>query len=140
MSKEAKWIIVILYFTWLLHEFYLWVPKSDVLYSLYPFSDQKVTKQYYVFGACGYAISLILVAIIRKLLPEGRKIMTLFVVFQFLELIEYFITYNREFFSTQILTSPVEISVGINITNIKIVVLFIIIAKEFLWTNGRPSS
>jgi hypothetical protein len=137
MSNRAKWIVIILYLTWLLHESYLLVPKSDEVYQPYPYSEQWVSKQYYVFGACGYAISLILVAIIRELLPEARKIMTLFVAFQFLELIEYFLTYNREFFSTQILTSPVELSLGINITNIKVGVMFVVLSKEFLWTSGR---
>lgn len=136
MSRRAIWIVGILYLTWLLHESYLLVPKSDVLYQPFPFSEQLVSKQYYVFGACGYAISLILVSIIRELLPEARKIMTLFVTFQFLELIEYFLTYNREFFSTQILTSPVEFSIGINITTMKIAVMTVVLFRE-LWTSGK---
>lgn len=137
MSRRAKWIVVILWLTWLMHEVYIFVPKSDEVYQPYPFSDQWVSKQYFVFGACNYAIALILVAIIRfLLLPEARKIMTLFVWFQFLELIEYFLTYNREFFKTEFMTEPIELTVGLNITSIKIVTMFLLIGKE-LWTSGK---
>lgn len=62
--------------------------------------------------------------------------MTLFVWFQFLELIEYFLTYNREFFKTEFITDPVELTVGLNITSIKIVTIFLLIGKE-LWTSGK---
>lgn len=137
MSARAKWVVVILYLTWWLHEAYLLVPKSEVLYQPFPFSEQQVSRQYYVFGACNYAIALILVAIIRfLLLPEARKIMTVFVWFQFLELIEYFLTYNREFFKTEFMTEPIELTVGLNITSIKIVTMFLLIGEE-LWKHGR---
>jgi hypothetical protein len=136
MSKGA-WILIWLYLTWILHESYLLVPHSEIEYQPFPFSEQWLTKQSYVFLACKYAIALILVAIIHSLMVEYRHITIWFVWFQFLELGEYFLTYNRELFSQQIIASPIEFSVGINITNIKIAVMFIIIAKELIWNRGK---
>jgi hypothetical protein len=119
------------------------VPKGEIIVQPYLFSQQKVSREYYVFGASKYAISLILVGLIHhmfKLLgtdhrafEKGRKIMVLFVWFQFFELIEYFLTYNEALFFIQ---NPIY-PVGINITNIKIVVMFIILAKEIAWKPGK---
>ena len=73
-------------------------------------------------------------AIIYAMYPEARDVMIWFVAFQFLELIEYILTYNKAIYRLSIL----GLNIGINITNIKAVVMFILVTKKVLtWNHGR---
>jgi hypothetical protein len=57
-----------------------------------------------------------------------------FLIFQVFELIEYFLTYNKPLYFVPV---PGE-DIGINITNIKIVVMFVLIIKKyFTWNPGK---
>ena len=89
--------------------------------------------QYFVFGASEYAIWLILMAVIYHLFTAAREFMIWFVIFQALELLEYFISYNEPW---GFIPLPGK-DLGINITNIKMVVMFVVVTKHILWNPGK---
>jgi hypothetical protein len=134
--ENSKWILVILFATYLLHEAFTLFPQSEVEYRLFPFNqEQLITVRFWVYLACKYAVLTILMAIIYQLSDSHKDILKMFVVFQFLELIEYFLTYNKSLFHIPVLT----LKVGINITNIKVVTMFVLVSTKIIttWKPGK---
>lgn len=132
---NSKWLLVVLFATYLLHELWTLWPKSETEYAAFPLKpDILITRQTYIHMLCKYAIWVIMMAIIYAMYPEARDVMIWFVAFQFLELIEYILTYNKAIYRLSIL----GLNIGINITNIKAVVMFILVTKKVLtWNHGR---
>jgi hypothetical protein len=125
---DKRWLLVALYLTYLLHEAWTLLPNSFVLYKPFPFSEQEISMQSYIFGACQYGIWIICMVIIWELFEGYQDIMVWFVGFQVLEFFEYFLTYNEPLF---FIPNPI-IKVGINITTIKIVTMFLLVLKKLL--------
>lgn len=128
------WLLVALLTTYLIHEAWTLWPESTDLISPYLFSDQQVTRQYFVFGASEYFIWVVWALVVHALFTEARDVTKWFVIFQTLEFFEYFLTYNEPLYFIPI---PGE-DIGINITNIKIVVMFALVVKKFFtWNRGK---
>jgi hypothetical protein len=140
-SREDKlrWsLLVMLLTTYLIHEAYSLFPDPvdpDLVFRPFILNpDQEVSLQYFVFAACEYLIWVIVFAVIHMLFVEARDVTIWFIVFQSLEVIEYFLTYNEAMIHIPL---PGE-DLGINITNIKIVVMFILVTKKyFTWNLGK---
>lgn len=142
------WILGVLYAIYLIHEVYIWFPSADSLPSAtteqlinagwiapFPFSSQLVSVQYYIFMSCKYLIWVLFMLIIYALLPEERQVMKMFLAFQVLEFFEYHLTYNEPLSQLYILNYPV----GINITTIKVVVMFVPVSTKIIasWNPGK---
>lgn len=121
--------------TYLIHEAYSLFPEDDSVYTPFIFNPtQEVSFQYFVFGACEYLIWVVVFAVIHVLFVEARDVTLWFLIFQSLEVVEYFLTYNEAMIHLPV---PGE-DIGINITNIKIVVMFILVTKKyFTWNPGK---
>lgn len=130
-----RWLLVILFATYLIHEAWTLFPDSSAVFKMFPFSDQVISKQYYVFLVSQYVIWIIVFGVIYVLIEEGlRDVVKWFLVFQCLELIEFFLTYNEPLLRVKIINIPV----GINITNIKVVVMFVLVtSKVITWNPGK---
>lgn len=130
----SKWLLFVVFSTYLIHEAWT-LPFFNSTAVIQPFvlSNQEVTMQYFVFGASEYAIWLILMAVIYHLFTAAREVMIWFVIFQALELLEYFISYNEPW---GFIPLPGK-DLGINITNIKMVVMFVVVTKHILWNPGK---
>lgn len=132
---DKRWLIVVIFVTYLIHEVWVLIPASDAVFKFFPFSDQAVSAQYYVFMSCKYLILVLFMVVIYQLYEEERQIMRWFVAFQVLEFFEYHLTYNEPVFHINILNFPV----GINITNIKVVVMFVLVSSKIIreWNLGK---
>jgi hypothetical protein len=107
---------------------------TDRMVQPFLFVDQVVSQQYFIFGASEYLIWVIWAAVVHVLFVEARDVTKWFLIFQSLVVVEYFLTYNEP-----LLFIPIPGDrIGINITNIKIVVMFILVFKKcFLWNRGK---
>jgi hypothetical protein len=128
------WLLVALYTTYLIHEAWTLPIFTDRMVQPFLFVDQVVSQQYFIFGASEYLIWVIWAAVVHVLFVEARDVTKWFLIFQSLEVVEYFLTYNEP-----LLFIPIPGDrIGINITNIKIVVMFILVFKKcFLWNRGK---
>jgi hypothetical protein len=128
------WLLVALITTYLIHELWTLFPEGTELISPFPFSDQQVTRQYFVFGASEYIIWVVWASVVHILFVEARDVTRWFVIFQSLEVVEYFLTYNEPLYFMPV---PGE-DIGINITNIKIVTMFVLVVNKFFtWNLGK---
>lgn len=135
-SRLRIWLIVGLYTTYLIHEAWtLKIFSPDKMITPYLFlPTQTVSEAYFVFGACEYLIWVVWAAVVHILFVEARDITKWFLIFQSLEVVEYFLTYNEPLYFIPV---PGE-DIGINITNIKLVVMFVLVVKKiFTWNRGR---
>jgi hypothetical protein len=137
MASKWKWLLLlVLYTTYPIHE--VWTLKMfsvDKMVTPYIFlPNQQVSEAYFVFGACEYLIWVVWAAVVHVLFVEARSVTIWFLIFQSLEVVEYFLTYNEPLYFIPV---PGE-DMGINITNIKIVVMFPLVVKKFFtWNRGR---
>jgi hypothetical protein len=137
MASKWKWLLLlVLYTTYPIHE--VWTLKMfsvDKMVTPYIFlPNQQVSEAYFVFGACEYLIWVVWAAVVHVLFVEARSVTIWFLIFQSLEVVEYFLTYNEPLYFIPV---PGE-DIGINITNIKIVVMFPLVVKKFFtWNRGR---
>lgn len=129
---DRRVLIVLVFLTYLIHEAWTLLPYGGELLTPFPFSAQQITFQSYIFGACNYAIWLILMIVIYQLFVGYEDVMKWFVIFQVIEFFEYFLTYNEPVFRIE---NPI-IPVGINITTIKIVAMFFLVLRK-IWNPGR---
>lgn len=129
---DKRVILVLIFLTYLLHEAWTLLPDSTRLYTPFPYSDQEISLASYIYMASGYAIWLILMVVIYQLFEGYEDVMKWFVIFQIIEFCEYFLTYNEPVFFLPTPISPV----GINITSIKIVAMFLLVLKK-LWNLGK---
>jgi hypothetical protein len=137
MASKWKWLLLLaLYTTYPIHE--VWTLKMfsvDKMVTPYIFlPNQQVSEAYFVFGACEYLIWVVWAAVVHVLFVEARSVTIWFLIFQSLEVVEYFLTYNEPLYFIPV---PGE-DIGINITNIKIVVMFPLVVKKFFtWNRGK---
>lgn len=128
------WLLAAMYLTYLIHEVWTLFPGQQGMLQPFPFSDQEVSLQYYIFGASEYLIWVIWAAVVHALFTDAREVTKWFLIFQIAEFFEYFLTYNEALF---FVPNPI-IKVGINITTIKIVTMFLLVTKKaFQWKLGK---
>lgn len=87
-------LLIILFSIYFIKEAWTLLPYDNTEYKLYWLSDMAVTKEYYWGTACTYLVWCVLIYIIHQLWESCRDIVKWFLIFQILEFIEYFITYN----------------------------------------------
>jgi hypothetical protein len=126
------WLTLVLFATYLIREVWQFFPASEAEYYMFPFSEQAISKQYYVYLVCQYFNWVLVFLVIYLLFDEARDLMIWFLAFQVLELIEFFLTYNEARFHIRLLNYPV----GINITNIRAITMSILVPlKLYRWTR-----
>lgn len=70
-----------------------------------------------------------------QLLPEYRQVMLMFLYFQFLELIEYFLTYNEAWFYIFVGESRLPV----NLTFVKCAVMSVVVIQK-LFHDGHTNN
>lgn len=122
-----------------MHEAYILFPDGDRM--IKPFllnPEQEVSFHYFVFAAGEYLIWVMVFVVIHELFEQARDITSWFVIFQSLEVVEYFLTYNEAIIHIPVPREIFGEYIGINITNIKTVVMFALIVKKyFTWNSGK---
>lgn len=75
----------------------LWklVPYSEQTFKMFPYSDTLITKQTYFWFWCFYGIQIIIVSSWWYKFEDYRTIFTAWFIFQVLEFIEFYFTYNE---------------------------------------------
>lgn len=110
----------------------LWkvAPYSKVTYPMFlPYSDTLITKPtyYWFFGI--YTIQLIYIRVWYVLLPQYRLIFNTWFIFQMLEVLEFYLTFNEPhiFF----------LGLGITVVKLKYVGILISTIIQFRWKTSQ---
>lgn len=107
--------------TLVIKELWKLFPYSEVTFKMFPYSEQMITKQTYFWFFCFYAIQLIVVSSWYYKFESYRKIFGVWFIFQALEVIEYYFTYNEPHIWICFGDHKEEHQIGINIIKFKYV-------------------
>jgi len=128
--KKDTFTVLLLVSTLFLDKLWKLWPDSTVVFKKFPYSDTLITNQTYVWMIFLNVILLIYIHSWYYKFDEYRVIFGAWFCLQFLQLIEFFLTYNEAL-------AHIEVSgflIGINVMNIKYAVIFSLTLHK-LWSN-----
>lgn len=123
---REKFTVVLIVSSLFLKELWTLFPDSLVTYKMFPYSDTMITKQTYIWFLCYYGIWLIIVHSWYYKFPDYRTLFGVWFLFQAVEVIEFYFTYNEALYYLHYK----QHEIGVNVTNIKYVVLIILTGFE----------
>lgn len=125
--KDGRLLMLLIFSTFLLRELWTLSQKSDEFITPFPFSNQPIKYQTYVWMMCGYGVQMILYFVFMQM--SGRRTHLFFSVLFILatiETFEFILNYNEYWFKIS--------GIGVNITTIRYVILSsIILFKILTW-------
>jgi hypothetical protein len=95
---------------------------------MFRYSDQLIAKQTYFWFFCFYAIQLIVVSSWYYKFEEYRVIFGAWFVFQLLEVVEYYLTYNEAHWWIRV----GDERIGLNVIKFKYVTVTALTIKHFI--------
>jgi hypothetical protein len=122
-------LIALILSTLFIKELWTLFPADPTEINPFPFSDQPITKQTYIWFICYYAIQLIVVHTWYMKFPEWRLVFGVWFIFQAMEFVEYFLTYNE----SKIWFLIDRHQININVINAKYITIFTLTLRKFLW-------
>ncbi len=109
-------------------------PDSEELLKMFPYSDQLITRQTYYWFFCFYGNQLIIVHSWYEKFDKYSIIFSTWFVFQILEVVEYYYTYNEPQFFIRVFWS--EELFGLTVVKLK----YIAVVTSFffnIWKTSR---
>lgn len=113
--------------TLFINELWTLEPYSTETYKMFPFTDTLISKRAYYALACHYAVQVVTLMVLYAKFDSYRFLFGTWAVLNALEFVEYFFTYNKSIFFLY--------DFGVNMTNIKFLVL-IILSIQQLWKTS----
>lgn len=107
-------------------EAWMLLPESPALYRPFPYCDIEIGAQTYFGFVCHYAFILIIAVAFWYLVEGYRDVVSIWVVLQAVEFVDYFLTYNTAWFTF--------LGIGVGITYLKITTLSLVISYK-LWNQ-----
>lgn len=105
-------------------------PSNEFISDPFPFYKMEISIQSYAYFAFTY-ISMALIAwAFLLLMPAYETILTAWFFLQIIEIFDYFLNYNADWFSVDIDPTDQELLVSISITTVK----FTILSALIIWT------
>lgn len=129
-AKDAMFVGLIIS-TLFIKELWKFYPYSETVYKMFPYSEQMITKQTYFWFFSFYAIQLIVVASWYYKFEDYRFIFGAWFIFQILEFIEYYFTYNEAHLWFYIGQPIEENKIGLNVIKFKYFTIVILTLRHF---------
>lgn len=117
--------------TLFIKELWTFYPYSEQTYKMFPYSPTLITKQTYFWFFCFYAIQLIVVSSWYYKFEECRVIFGVWFIFQFLEVIEYYLTYNEPHLWIWVDLNR-EHKIGLNVIKFKYLSVGVLTIRHYL--------
>ena len=141
--KARFWVPLFLFLSLVIHE--LWTVinllqlRKLVIIQPFPFSSEQITRERYIFDACGYLIFAILTGVIDYWATWGKFYFRVLFIFAVAEFFEYFLIYNEPWFMIEVRDF---MPIAFHITNIRFVVMFVLLLKLYYqqWNLGNSYS
>jgi hypothetical protein len=111
-------------------EAWLLIPESAALFDPFPFYDIQISQRTYFYFAFYYGSNLIFICAFLQLSPYFKEFFHIWFGLQFIELIDYFLTYNQTWYLVG--------QIHIGITLIKLVTLTITILFGWIYSLHKP--
>jgi hypothetical protein len=130
-------MVLLIVSTLFLKELWTLFPYDTETYKLFPYSETMMTKQTYIWFLCYYGIWLIILHSWYYKFVDYRIIFGVWFLFQIAEFVEFYFTYNEALYYLHFR----QHKIGVNVTNIKYVVLIFLTGFQFLKDDspkGKP--
>jgi hypothetical protein len=127
MRDKELWVIILIVSSLVLRELWILFPADYTAYKMFPYSEIEITKQTYWSYPLRFASEMMWTAAIYLFIQKFRFFFHVLFVVQFIEIIEYFYTYNEPWFEA------FGIPVGITVTKFIVLTLTIIMQWYYIY-------
>lgn len=121
-----KILVLCMVSTLFVNELWTLEPYSTTTYQMFPYAETWISKRAYYALACHYAVMVIILMVLYTKFETYRVLFGVWFILNALEFVEYFLTYNKALYYLHYK----QHQVGVNMTNIKYVVLIILTGFE----------
>lgn len=125
--RDERILMILIFASFFLRELWTLFPENNNLIKPFPFSQQEIVFRTYIWMMCGYVMPCLFGFVLSEYSsPKAQLFFDAFFVLAILEFVEYLLNYNQYWFKIQ--------GIGVNITNIRYVILSgIILFKLITW-------
>lgn len=114
MKDREMWALILIAASLVIRELWILIPTDYQTYQMFPYSDISITKQTYWSYPLRFASEMLWTAALFLFFQTFKSFLHVLFLVQFVELIEYFYTYNEPWFETVVF--GLEIPVGITVS------------------------
>lgn len=125
MRDREMWAIILIVASLVIRELWILLPADYQVYPMFPYSDILITKQTYWSYPLRFASEMLWTAALYLFFQNFKSFLHVLFLVQFVELIEYFYTYNEPWFETVVFGA--EIPVGITVSKFIVLTVTILI-------------